>query len=118
LLGDLVAAVGALAGDAATQAQRPQVPVTLLILGTSAILPVRITSMSIDITEFTPNLYPLMAKATLELRVLTPDVFRCRSTTASGVAVAAYNLTRAQDSALAIANVVNVGTAAASMVPL
>jgi len=118
LLGDLVGAIGALAGDVAAQAERPQVPVTLLVLGTSAILPVRITSLSIDITEFTPNLYPLIAKATVELRVLTPDAFKCRSTTATNVAIAAYNLTRAQDSALAIANIANVGTAAASMVPI
>lgn len=118
LLGDLVGAIGGLAGDAAAQAERPAVPVTLLILGTSAILPVRVVSLSIDITEFTPNLYPLIAKATIELRVLTPDVFKCKSTTATGVAIAAYNLTRAQDDLLAIANIVNVGTAAASMVPL
>ena len=63
-------------------------------------------------------LYPMMAKATIELRVLTPDAFRCRETTATGVAIAAYNFTRAQDDALAIANVSNVGTAVASMVPL
>jgi hypothetical protein len=118
LLGDLVGAIGALAGDAASQAERPAVPVTLLVLGTSAILPVRITSLSIDITEFTPNLYPLIAKATIELRVLTPDAFKCRSTTATDVAIAAYNLTRAQDDLLAIANLANVGTAVASMVPL
>jgi hypothetical protein len=74
--------------------------------------------MSVEIEEFTPDLHPLMAKASLGLRVLTPDVFRCRSTTASALAVAAYNLTRAQESALAIANVAYVGRAAASMVPL
>ena len=118
LLGDLVGAIGALAGDVAAQAQRPAVPVTLLILGLSAIVPVRVTSLSIDVTEFTPNLYPLIAKATIELRVLTPDVFKCRSTTATDIAIAAYNLTRAQDDLLAIANVGNVGTAIASMVPL
>jgi hypothetical protein len=118
LVGDLVGAVGALTGDPATRLERPEVPVTLLVLGTSAILPVRITSMSVEIEEFTPDLHPLMAKASLGLRVLTPDVFRCRSTTASALAVAAYNLTRAQESALAIANVAYVGRAAASMVPL
>lgn len=118
LVGDLIGVIGALAGDAAAQAQRPAVPVTLLILGTAAILPVRVTSLSIDVTEFTPNLYPLIAKATLQLRVLTPDVFKCRSTTTTDVAIAAYQLTRAQDDALAIANVANVGTAIASMVPL
>jgi hypothetical protein len=115
LVGDLV---GALAGDAQARAERPLVPVTLLILGTWAILPVRITALSIDVTEFTPNLYPLMAKATVELRVLTPEVFKCKATTATSVAIAAYNLTKTQESALAIANVANVGSAIAKMVPL
>jgi hypothetical protein len=118
LAGDLIGAVGALAGDPAARAERPMVPVTLLILGTWAILPVRILTLSIDITEFTPNLYPLMAKATIELRVLTPDVFKCKATTATGIAIAAYNLTKAQEAALAIANIANVGSAIAKMVSL
>lgn len=124
MIGDLIVSAIGISGTAAAQAERPVVPVTLFILGTSVILPVRITSLSIDITEFTPNLDPLMAKATIELRVLTPDAFKCRSTTASNIAIAAYSLTRTQDNALAIANVANVatsaniGTAIAHMVPI
>ena len=118
LIGDLVGAAKALAGAAASHAERPQVPVTLLILGTAIILPVRVTSLSTEISEFTPNLYPLVAKSTIELRVLTPDVFKCKTTTATGVAIAAYNLNKVQEDALAIANVVNVATGAASMIPL
>ena len=38
-------------------------------------VPVRVTTLSIDVSEFTPNLYPLVAKATLELKVLTPDAY-------------------------------------------
>jgi len=118
LLGDLVGAAKALAGTPSNQAERPMVPVTLMILGTAAILPVRITTIKTEILSFTPNLYPLTAKTTLELRVLTPDAFKCKTTTATGFAVAAYNLTQVQEDALAIANVANVGTAIASMVPL
>lgn len=118
LIGDLVGSAKALAGAAANQAERPMVPVTLLILGTAVILPVRVTSMKTEISEFTPNLYPLIAKTTLELKVLTPDVFKCKTTTATGVAIAAYNLTQVQDDALAIANVANVGSAVASMIPV
>lgn len=118
LIGDLVGAAKALAGNPANQAERPTIPVTLLILGTAVIVPVRVTSISTEIVEFTPNLYPLVAKTTLELKVLTPDVFKCKTTTATGVAIAAYNLNKVQEDALAIANVVNVGTAAASMIPV
>lgn len=118
LIGDLVGAAKALAGSPANQAERPVVPVTLLILGVGVILPVRITTIKTEILDFTPNLYPMRAKTTLELRVLTPDAFKCKTTTATGFAIAAYNLTKVQDDAFAIANVVNVGTAIASMVPL
>ena len=118
LIGDLVGSAKALAGGASAEAERPMVPVTLLILGTAIILPVRITSLKTDISEFTPNLYPLVAKATLELKVLTPDVFKCKETTATGVAKAAYNITQVQEDALAIANLANVGTAIASMIPV
>ena len=56
--------------------------------------------------------------ATIELKVLTPDVFKCKKTTATGVAIAAYNLTKTQDDALAIANAANVVAAVGSMVPI
>src|SRR3569623_1480330 len=77
LIGDLVGAATALAGKASQQAERPTIPNTLLILVTAIILPVRVSSLSIEITEFTPFLYPWLAKSTIELKVLTPDVFKC-----------------------------------------
>jgi hypothetical protein len=120
LIGDLVGSAKALAGTAITaQATRPTVPITLLILGTAVIVPVRVTSLSIEMTEFTPLLYPWMAKATIEVQVVTPDAFKCKETSASvGIAKAAYNLTAVQEDALAIANLSNVGTAVASMIPI
>jgi hypothetical protein len=120
LIGDLVGSAKALAGTAITnQANRPAVPITLLILGIAVIVPVRVTSLSIEITEFTPVLYPWMAKVTIEVQVVTPDAFKCKETSASvGIAKAAYNLTAVQEDALAIANLSNVGTAVASMIPI
>lgn len=81
-------------------------------------MPVRVTELSFEMTEFSPLLYPVMAKATLSLQVLTPDVFKCKDATATNVAIAAYNLTNLQEDALAIANIANVGTAGASMLPI
>jgi hypothetical protein len=118
LFGDLIGSAKALAGKVAKEGVKPEVPVTLLILGTGIILPVRVTSLKIEISEFTPLLYPLAAKATIELKVLTPDVFKCKTTTANGIAIAAYNLTKTQDDALAIANAANVVAAVGSMVPI
>jgi len=103
LFGDLIGAANALVGSAGQQADRPAVPITLFVLGPGVILPVRIKELSVEVTEFLPSLYPLMAKVTLSLQVLTPDVFKCKETAATNVAIAAYNFTKLQDDTLAIA---------------
>lgn len=118
LFGDLIASANALAGSAARQAERPLVPITLLVMGPGIILPVRITELSVEITEFTAQLYPLMAKVTIALQVLTPDVFKCKETAATNVAIAAYNLTQLQEDALAIANITNVASSVGSILPV
>lgn len=118
LFGDLIASAQALAGGGVdTRAVRPTVPVALLAMGPGLILPVRVTSISIDVKEFTPLLYPHMAEVALELRVLTPEVFMCKTTTATELAMAAYEFTRLQEDALAIANIANALTAGRSMLP-
>jgi len=76
LIGDLVASAQALAGNASTQSVRSTVPVVLFVWGTGRILPVRITSFSVEETLFAPSLYPIQATVTLGMEVLTPDVFR------------------------------------------
>lgn len=117
LFGDLIASAQALAGGPERQATRPSVPVSLLILGPGVILPIRVTSISIDIKEFTPALYPHMAEVQLDLRVLTPEVFKCKTGPAIEIAIAAYQLTRLQEDALAIANFANALKASRSMLP-
>jgi hypothetical protein len=118
LIGDLVASAKALAGNPTRQAERRAVPITLFILGPSVIVPVRITELSIEVTDFMPNLHPMRAKVTLALQVLTPDTFKCKETTATNLAIAAYNLTKLQEDAMAVANVSNVATAVASQLPI
>ncbi|MDT5262947.1 MAG: hypothetical protein QOC61_1951 [Acidobacteriota bacterium] len=101
LLGDLLNSAAALAG-VAQPAQRPTVPVALLVWGPGRILPVRVTDYSIDETSFLPSLQPLTAKISLSLEVLTPDVFRCESGSAVELAKAAYRFYRLQQNALAL----------------
>lgn len=117
LFGDLIASAQSLSGGIEKQATRPSIPVALFIMGPGLILPVRVTSLSIVVKEFTPTLYPHMAEVQLELRVLTPEVFKCRASPAIDLAIAAYDLTRLQEDALAIANFANALTAARSMLP-
>ena len=104
LLGDLVQSARSLVGKAEDEAQRPTVAPILLVLGPRLILPVRIRTFSVEETLFSPVYYPLQATVTLELEVLTPDVFRCRQI-AGKLAVAAYNFTRLQEDANALLNV-------------
>ena len=101
LLGDLLGAAAALAG-VAQPPRRPTVPVALLVWGAGRILPVRVTDYSVEETAFLPSLQPLMAKVSLSLEVLTPDVFRCETGPAIELAVAAYRFFRLQQSALAL----------------
>jgi hypothetical protein len=90
----------------------------LLILGPRLILPVRITSFSTEETLMSPTLYPIMAKVSLELDVMTPDMFRCQSSKSAQIAIAAYELTRLQEDAAAVLNLANVPSAISAVVPL
>ena len=62
------------------------------------------TNFSVDQTFFSPTLYPLHATVSIDLVVLTPDLFKCRKDVASDVAIAAYNFNQLQDSTLALVN--------------
>ena len=105
--GDLIASAQALVGAPTASTARPEVPITLLVLGPGIILPVRITSYSVEMTEFSPLLYPVMAKITLEVKVIPPEQFRCKTTPGKDIAIAAYNLTALQNDALALADTVD-----------
>jgi hypothetical protein len=113
----LIASASALIGQSSAQAQRPTVPIVLFVWGPGRILPVRVTSFSVEETLFSPALYPMQAKATLGLEVLPPDVFKCQRDTTADVAVAAYNFTKTQEDALALANLANAPGAILGMLP-
>jgi hypothetical protein len=106
LFGDLAAAaVDLVSGpSAAKKPERPSVPVVLFVWGPGRILPVRVTSYSIEEQLFSPTLHPVQAKVSLGLEVLTPDVFKCQKGPAVELAVAAYKLHRLQQSGLAVAH--------------
>jgi len=107
-IGDLVASASALIGKATAQAERPTVPIVLFVWGPGRILPVRITSFSVEETLFSPTLHPLQAKVTVALEVLTPDVFKCHRDPTAEIAIAAYNFTKTQDDLLALTRLANI----------
>jgi hypothetical protein len=109
LLGDLVGAAADLLG-VPQPPQRRTVSVVLLVWGVGRILPVRVSSYSIEETSFLPSLQPLMATVTLELKVLSPDVFKCEHGPVTELAVAAYRFFRLQQNALAVTSMARAAT--------
>ena len=118
LLGDLTSSFKGLVGIGGGEAKRPTVAPTLLILGKRIILPVRITSFSVDETMHSPMLYPIMATVSLDMEVMTPDMFRCTTSPTGKIAIAAYEFTRLQEDAAAVLNLANLPGAISAVVPL
>jgi hypothetical protein len=82
---------------ASERATRPTVPVLLFVWGPGRILPVRITSFSVEETLFSPSLFPIQATVSLGLEVLTPDVFKCHPDEPAKRAIAAYQFTKQKE---------------------
>jgi hypothetical protein len=116
MVGDLVQSAAALVGKGSAIQHRPTVPITFLIFGPGLMLPVRVTTLSIEETMFTGLLYPIHAKVTVQLQVLTPNLFRCKHDFLSELAIAAWNLNEVQEDLLAVANLVNTGFDIAGLV--
>jgi hypothetical protein len=91
--------------------------VVLFVWGPGRILPVRVTSFSVEETLYSPTLFPTQATVTLGLEVLTPDVFKCQSDITADLAIAAYNFTKLQEDALAVAHIANNADAIRGLLP-
>jgi len=107
LLGDVVGSAKALKAKKHSLLDRKTLPITFLVYGPSIVLPVRITSFSVDEVLHSPLLYPIDATVSLSLTVITPDQYKCTEAKFKDLAIAAYNLTQLQEDALAVANMAN-----------
>ena len=92
----------------------PEVPVVLFAWGPGRVLPVKITAFTIEEQAFNSALYPIRAKATVGVKVLTEDYFNSKRhtgnatlTPAEELACSAYRYTKKQKEILAAANVAN-----------
>ena len=105
------------------QLNRKDVPIVLFFWGPGRIVPVRITSLSIEEQQFSPLLYPTRAKATIGLKVLDlDDLVQVSGDPASGAAVeiakSCYQFTRGQKELLAVANLANSVESIRGMLPI
>lgn len=113
LLGGLVSTIagtlgGALGAVGGAQPIPPrQVPVVLFVWGPGRIVPVRLSTFTVEEQTFSPTLYPMRAKVTVGMRVLTPADFPSPTRFSEKLAVKAFQYTRKQKQVLAAANVGN-----------
>jgi hypothetical protein len=116
LLGSVGGALGGGAGDALGSAAsalnksvvpRGTVPIVLFVWGPNLIVPVRLTSFSVEEQSFSPLLFPLRAKVTIQMKVLTPNDFSKKPDLQEKLAKAAYTFTLKQKQLLAAANIAN-----------
>lgn len=102
---------------AAVVAERKTVPVILFFWGPGRIVPVRITTFSVDEQAFSPLLYPIHAKVSIGLKILDAAAFVSDDSATAKIAMACYVFTRAQKEALALANVANSVESIMGMLP-
>lgn len=97
-------------GSVAGQAEpvpKGKAPTILFVWGPGRIVPVRINSFSVDEQLNNPMLYPLRAKVSLGMQVLTDADFGDAPDTIEKLAIACYKFTMTQKRVLALANVAN-----------
>jgi hypothetical protein len=90
-----------------------RLPVVLFVWGSTRIVPVRVTSLSITEKLYDADLNPTHADAQIELRVLTSDDLRSVTGAAGALATAAYKYSAGARVALAATN---LGTAARDVI--
>jgi hypothetical protein len=82
--------------------KRKTVPLVLFFFGPGRIVPVRITTFTVDEQAFSPTLYPIRAKVTVGMKVLDPAGLRDDNTFVYQLAKACYNATLGQKETLAL----------------
>jgi len=110
-------------GGAADVIARREVPIVLFFWGPGRIVPVRITSFSVEEQQYSPLLYPIRAKVSIGLRVLDENDLvnvegDTRNTATVAIAKACYKFTQAQKEALAMANMANSVESIIGMLPI
>ena len=83
---------------------RGSVPLVLFVWGPGRIVPVRLTSFEVQEERYSPTLYPIQAKVSIGLKVLSPaDLKSHWDSDNLPIALAAHQYTKKQKQALAVA---------------
>jgi hypothetical protein len=103
--------------SAVIKAKQDEVPIVLFFWGPGRIVPVRITTFSVDEQAYSPILYPLRAKVTIGLKIIDASSLTDDKSAIVKIAKACYTFTRAQKEALALANIANSVESIMGMLP-
>ena len=117
---DLVGAIGDVLSLTSADEPEPRysVPIVLFVWGPGRIVPVRLTSFSVEEQAFSTTLYPIRAKVSIGLSVLAPHELKNHPNTISKeIAITAYEFTLAQKNVLAAANLANSVGSILGMLP-
>ena len=115
--GGIGAAVGGSVAAQAEKVPKGKAPTILFIWGPGRIVPVRVTTFSVDEQLNNPLLYPLRAKVSLGMQVLTRADFSTDPDTIEKLAIACYKFTMTQKRVLALANVANDAESIRGLLP-
>lgn len=115
--------ISASVGSAADVVPRRDVPIVLFFWGPGRIVPVRITTFSVEEQQYSPLLYPIRARVTIGLKVLDENhLLNIAGDTSRSaiveIAKACYKFTQAQKEALATANLANSVESIIGMLPI
>lgn len=109
---------GALGGGGVKPVPRGTVPVLLFVWGPGRIVPVRVTSFSVEEQAYSPLLYPIRAKVNIGMKILTPKDFPVKNRKISEeLAITAFKFTRKQKEVLAAVNMANSVESILGMLP-
>jgi hypothetical protein len=103
-----------------TKADIKNVPLTLFIWGPGRIVPVRLTSFSVEEQQWNQLLYVQRAKVSLGMRVLTDaeiEASGMKDSVSGKIASFCYKFTKGQKEVLALANLASDVESIASMIP-
>jgi hypothetical protein len=121
LFEDLLNALSGLGGGGGTEAEavpRGTVPIVLFVWGPGRITPVRLTNFQVEEQAFSTLLYPVQAKVTVGLKIVTEaDLAAYEDSVGKDIALAAFKLTRTQKRVLAAANLANTVESILGMLP-
>lgn len=94
-------------GMTSMRVPRGTVPTVLFVWGPGRIVPIRITSFSVEEQAYSPTLYPLRATISLGMKILAPKNIPCSKKEIDKKAIIAYNLYQQQKRGFAASNIAN-----------